>query len=519
MASSCITHGTATAVAAAQAGIATVRHVATIHRLPQHKPMIRRPHPDLSTPILPPLSSSSSTSYILAEPPGALLAPQAFFPRAFAVPQKYHSQSRYSSLRGIHRRVCDDLASSSLSSKSISEQVVPPHSSSTSSAIVPLSNTSTSLIRAIYNVNKVTSAPYRSALWPSSTPYAYYAAIERPMLVKPVEGQVGHQSRSFATDTSSKSSSSSPSSTTTATTTATTTTPSPSPSSSSSKPTRASPSTSSFVTRSTPSESHRLIEHVFASEPHSFVRIPYIPPPQPTDTYPHYSAFLAAAGLVDPAKIPLSEVPREYLEMDPRGDSDRMDLLVPPGSPPLKDWVPPPPPDPDKELANRPVMKALVTAQRTVGKVIDATSRTVTGVANWVRKYYNHPELIRPGLKNLWETVKHELKHYWNGSKLLAADIRTATSLVMIRVRGGTLTRRERRQLVRTTTDIFRLVPFTIIVVIPFLEFALPILLKLFPNMLPSQFQDKHQEAAKVKTELRARLELADFLQGMLLCD
>ena len=33
-----------------------------------------------------------------------------------------------------------------------------------------------------------------------------------------------------------------------------------------------------------------------------------------------------------------------------------------------------------------------------------------------------------------------------------------------------------------------------IILVIPFLEFALPILLKLFPNMLPSTFESKYQE-------------------------
>ena len=35
-----------------------------------------------------------------------------------------------------------------------------------------------------------------------------------------------------------------------------------------------------------------------------------------------------------------------------------------------------------------------------------------------------------------------------------------------------------------------RLVPFIIILVVPFLEFALPVLLKLFPNMLPSTFTD-----------------------------
>jgi len=39
--------------------------------------------------------------------------------------------------------------------------------------------------------------------------------------------------------------------------------------------------------------------------------------------------------------------------------------------------------------------------------------------------------------------------------------------------------------------DLFRLVPFLAIVIIPFAEFSLPVLLTLFPNMLPSTFEDK----------------------------
>ena len=45
-------------------------------------------------------------------------------------------------------------------------------------------------------------------------------------------------------------------------------------------------------------------------------------------------------------------------------------------------------------------------------------------------------------------------------------------------------------QLVRTTADMFRLVPFLVFIIIPFMEFLLPVALKLFPNMLPSTFQE-----------------------------
>jgi len=97
--------------------------------------------------------------------------------------------------------------------------------------------------------------------------------------------------------------------------------------------------------------------------------------------------------------------------------------------------------------------------------------------------------------KSLWQRIKHEVVHYWHGSKLLAKETRIASSLFWkSTVKGQQLTRREHKQLVRTTADVFRLVPFLIFVIIPFMEFALPIALRLFPNMLPSTFETKFQE-------------------------
>ena len=49
---------------------------------------------------------------------------------------------------------------------------------------------------------------------------------------------------------------------------------------------------------------------------------------------------------------------------------------------------------------------------------------------------------------------------------------------------GHTMTRRESRQLTRTVGDLFRLVPFLAFVIIPFMEFLLPVALKLFPGLL-----------------------------------
>jgi LETM1 and EF-hand domain-containing protein 1 len=60
-------------------------------------------------------------------------------------------------------------------------------------------------------------------------------------------------------------------------------------------------------------------------------------------------------------------------------------------------------------------------------------------------------------------------------------------------------------QLKRTTTDLIRLIPFSVFILVPFMEFLLPIALRLFPNMLPSTFEG---EFAAVSSRLVARPKL-----------
>lgn len=81
------------------------------------------------------------------------------------------------------------------------------------------------------------------------------------------------------------------------------------------------------------------------------------------------------------------------------------------------------------------------------------------------------------------------------GFKLFGFELRVATRLIWKQLKGGKLTRRERKQLTRTTADIFRVVPFTFFIIIPFAEFLLPVALRIFPNMLPSTFQTQLKQA------------------------
>jgi LETM1 and EF-hand domain-containing protein 1 len=53
---------------------------------------------------------------------------------------------------------------------------------------------------------------------------------------------------------------------------------------------------------------------------------------------------------------------------------------------------------------------------------------------------------IDPVLTRVWNKVKHEAQHYWQGSKLLAKEVRISARLQRKVLQGETLTRRERRQ-------------------------------------------------------------------------
>lgn len=115
--------------------------------------------------------------------------------------------------------------------------------------------------------------------------------------------------------------------------------------------------------------------------------------------------------------------------------------------------------------------------------------------------------------KALHQRIVEELKHYYNGFRLLGIDIKIAGRMVWRLLHGQLLTRRERRRLMRTCADLFRLVPFTVFVIVPFMEFLLPVFLKLFPEMLPSTFETETKKEEKQKKGLAAKLELAKFLQ------
>ncbi|GJQ10758.1 hypothetical protein GpartN1_g2549.t1 [Galdieria partita] len=197
----------------------------------------------------------------------------------------------------------------------------------------------------------------------------------------------------------------------------------------------------------------------------------------------------------------------------------------------------------DKRVVSRFVVDCRRTfvsypqGQSWIQKLKESLQRLATSVANYIRKL---PKLLwnatKEGLmfvaKNLWAAVKNPklvaewyktarewtvdfVKHFWTGCKLLAADVRVSYGILKRATQGKPLSRRERNLLVGTGADLARLIPFSFFVIVPFMEFALPFALKLFPNMIPSQFQDRMKKEEELKKQLKLRLELARYLQDV----
>ncbi|KAL5470878.1 hypothetical protein EMCRGX_G028925 [Ephydatia muelleri] len=120
------------------------------------------------------------------------------------------------------------------------------------------------------------------------------------------------------------------------------------------------------------------------------------------------------------------------------------------------------------------------------------------------------PVEVKPSLmKRIWEACVH----YYHGFKLLMLEIRVSSRLLMKTLKGNSLTRREQKQFHRTAADIFRMVPFSVFIIVPFMELLLPAYLYFFPNALPSTFQTASSKEDRKKKELKMKLQMAKFLQ------
>ena len=117
---------------------------------------------------------------------------------------------------------------------------------------------------------------------------------------------------------------------------------------------------------------------------------------------------------------------------------------------------------------------------------------------------------------SVMQKIKKEAQHYWDGTKLLATEVKISTKLALKMAAGYELSRRENRQLQRTVQDLGRLVPFSVFVIVPFAELLLPVALRLFPNLLPSTYEGQKSKDTKAKNLRATRKEVSSFLRQTL---
>lgn len=113
--------------------------------------------------------------------------------------------------------------------------------------------------------------------------------------------------------------------------------------------------------------------------------------------------------------------------------------------------------------------------------------------------------------------LKNAVIHAFKGFKLFALEVRISTKLLARTLMSGDrLSRRERKQLVRTLADVLKIFPYFIFIIVPLLELFLPLYLKFFPFMLPSTFRTSEDKTAKLKQSFNKKLEIARVLQDTL---
>ncbi|EAA36081.1 LETM1-domain-containing protein [Neurospora crassa] len=187
-----------------------------------------------------------------------------------------------------------------------------------------------------------------------------------------------------------------------------------------------------------------------------------------------------------------------------------------------------PPPGFNAEEAKKPLPREAATlpvkSKTIAGEVQEVTKKTTEALAGTEASQSQLAEQKQAGAEKsegkkeepkltLKQKIKKEAQHYWDGTKLLAAEVRISSRLAIKMAAGYELTRRENRQLRRTVQDLGRLVPFSMFVIVPFAELLLPVALKLFPNMLPSTYEEQKSKDKKASTLRATRKEVSDFLR------
>ena len=120
-------------------------------------------------------------------------------------------------------------------------------------------------------------------------------------------------------------------------------------------------------------------------------------------------------------------------------------------------------------------------------------------------------------VKHYWTRFKDGTVHSWhwfkNGSILFRKNFSISKGLLSKKLKGDELTFRENQLLVKTSADVLKLIPFSFFILVPFAELLLPVVLKFWPQMLPSTFDAKKLfgQSTDRSRRLMAKQEMLKF--------
>ncbi|KAI4840124.1 LETM1-like protein [Plasmodium brasilianum] len=126
------------------------------------------------------------------------------------------------------------------------------------------------------------------------------------------------------------------------------------------------------------------------------------------------------------------------------------------------------------------------------------------------------PSMLRVYYGDLKKNVKHTIVWVKTGILLFLTNMKISKNLIIKRLKGYRLSYSEYKLLIRTMNDMFKLIPFSFFIIIPFAEFLLPLFLKIYPDLLPSTFKNNDDNFNKIKKNLYAKQQLAKFLQQLI---
>ncbi|CRG93204.1 LETM1-like protein, putative [Plasmodium gallinaceum] len=132
-----------------------------------------------------------------------------------------------------------------------------------------------------------------------------------------------------------------------------------------------------------------------------------------------------------------------------------------------------------------------------------------------IKKIILKPSLLIVYYNNTKKNIKHTLVWVKTGILLFLTNMKISKNLIIKRLKGHRLSYSEYKLLIRTMNDMFKLIPFSFFIIIPFAEFLLPVFLKIYPNLLPSTFKND-DNFNNIKKNLYAKQQLAKFLQQLI---